>query len=93
MKESQKVFQIGHKIPIGVRLFSEEGIGAGKFKVYDSSILRLLTKWTEELRGKINNAEETIYKRLFKFKNDRGRLINLETTMKRHLYTAAIKEI
>ena len=45
LKDSQKQILIGHKIPIGVKLFSEECIESSKFKVYDSSILRLLTKW------------------------------------------------
>jgi len=45
LKDSQKQVLVGHKIPIGVRLFTEECIGSSKFKIYDSSILRLLTKW------------------------------------------------
>ena len=93
LKDSQKQVLIGHKIPIGIKLFSEECIQASRFKVFDSSILRLLTKWAEELRNKIFNAEETISRRMFKFKNERGRLISLEPTMKRHLYSAALKEI
>jgi histidyl-tRNA synthetase len=84
---------IGHKIPIDVPLFSEDDIESSKFKAYDSSILRLLNKWAEELRNKIVNAEETIYRRRFKFKSNRGRLINLEPTLKDHLYHAAMKEI
>ena len=38
------------------------------------------------------NAEETIFKRRFKFKTDKGRLINLEPNLKAHLYSAAVKE-
>ena len=30
---------------------------------------------------------------MFKFKNDRGRLVSLEPAMKKHLYTAAVKEM
>jgi hypothetical protein len=77
LKESEKQVSICHKIPIDVSLFSEDDIESSKFKANDSSILRLLTKWAEELRNKIVNAEETIYRRRFKFKNNRGRLINL----------------
>ena len=44
------------------------------------------------MRNKIDNAEETIYRRTFKFKNNRGRLINLEPTLKKYLYNAAVKE-
>lgn len=54
--------------------------------------MRLLTKWAEQLRNKIINAEETILKRRFKFKNNRGRLINLQPVMKTHLYQAAVKQ-
>lgn len=92
-KETQRQLLIGHKIPVSVPLFSQEDIKASKFKTYDSSVLRLLAKWAEELRNKIMNPEETIEKRVFKFKNNKGRLINLEPTMKNYLYTAAIKEM
>jgi len=39
------------------------------------------------------NAEETIYRRRFKFKGAKGKLINLEPEMKQHLYKAAIEEM
>jgi hypothetical protein len=45
-RADSKQVNIGHKIPIGVPLFSEEDIEATKFKINDSSILRLLTKWS-----------------------------------------------
>jgi len=47
IKDFQKQVIIGQKIPSGVKLFSEEDIKASEFKVHDSSILRLLTKWAE----------------------------------------------
>lgn len=56
MKDFTKQVLIGQKIPIGVPTFSDEDIESSKFKIYDSSILRLLTKWAEELRNKIFNA-------------------------------------
>ena len=84
---------MGQKIPIGVPLFSDEDIKATKFKINDSSILRLLTKWAEELRNKIVEAEEIIYRRRFKFKDNKGKLVNLEPEMKRSLYQAAIGQL
>ena len=39
------------------------------------------------------NAEETIYRRRFKFKNNKGKRINLDEEMKNHLYRAAIIEM
>ena len=39
------------------------------------------------------NAEETIYRRRFKFKNNKGKRINLDEEMKNHLYRAAILEM
>jgi hypothetical protein len=47
IKDSHRTFAIGHKIPSGVKQFSDEDIEASNFKVYDSSILRLLTKWAD----------------------------------------------
>ena len=82
LKDSQKQVLIGHKIPIGVKTFTDEDIYSTKFKAYDSSILRLLTKWADELRNKITEAEDTIYRRMFKFKNKRGRLITLDNNLK-----------
>lgn len=76
-KVSHKQILIGQKIPAEVPIFSEEDIEAENFKSLDSSVLRLLTKWAEELRNKVINAEDTIFKRWTKFKNNRGRLINL----------------
>jgi hypothetical protein len=92
-KDFQKQVQIGHKIPIGVPLFTEEDIQASNFHIKDSSILRLLTKWAEELRDKILNAEDSIYHRRFKFVNNKGKRINLEPGMRQLLYQAAIGQV
>lgn len=42
-------FSYNQKIPSEAKLFSEKEIRSGKFKVYHSSILRVMTKWAEEM--------------------------------------------
>lgn len=58
----------------------------------DSSILRILTKWAEELREKLENAEETLSKRSHKFKTKNGKFVNLEVDLREKLYFAAQEE-
>ncbi len=77
MKESTRKVQFGQKIPNGTKNFTEEDIKGEFFKIHHSSILRILTKWAEELRNKFENAEEMILKRVYKFKDFHGNLFNL----------------
>lgn len=72
-----KDYLISHKIPPGTPLFTEQEVEGGNFKVHDSSVLRILTKWAEELREKLTNAEETIVKRSHRFKVRSGKLMGL----------------
>ena len=48
---------IGQKIPAEVPPFAIEELEGCKFKAYDSSIVRLLTKWAEELEKTLTNPE------------------------------------
>lgn len=72
-----KDYLIAHKIPAGTPLFTEQELEGGSFKVHDSSVLRILTKWAEELREKLSNAEEAIVKRAHRFKVRSGKLMGL----------------
>jgi hypothetical protein len=54
---NSKDYSIGQKIPNGTPLFTEEELEGANFKIHDSSILRILTKWAEELRNKLADAE------------------------------------
>jgi hypothetical protein len=38
---------IGQKVPPGTETFSDEDIEGSNFKINDSSVLRILTKWGE----------------------------------------------
>jgi hypothetical protein len=46
-------YKIGTKINPNTELYSEAEIKAGFFEVKSTSILRILTKWIEELEKKI----------------------------------------
>lgn len=69
-KDRGKYYAIGQKIPSEVKLFSEKDIKSGHFKIQHSSVLRVITKWTEELRDKFEKADELIRYRIHKFKSN-----------------------
>jgi hypothetical protein len=45
------------------------------------------------LYNKLCNAEEAIYTRLYKFKDNRGKLVNLNIDLRQELYQAAREEL
>jgi hypothetical protein len=69
-KAKAQLFKIGQKIPSEVKQFSEREIKEGQFKVYHASVLRVLTKWSEELYSKLERADELIRSRIHKFKTN-----------------------
>jgi hypothetical protein len=79
-------------VPPGTEVFSDEDIEGSNFKINDSSVLRILTKWGEELRAKLENAEEAITKRAYKFKMRGDKLVNLDMDLREQLYFAAHSE-
>ena len=44
-------YQIGRKLSKNTKTFSKEEIEEGKLEINDSALLRILTKWCEELEG------------------------------------------
>lgn len=76
----------GQKIPSGTRQFTDDDIEGEVFKLHHSSILRILTKWAEQLRSKFENAEEEILTRIHKFKDFNGNLMNMEIDLRAKLY-------
>lgn len=65
----------------------------GYFEVKSTSILRILTKWIEELENKIFKAKEYIQKRSFRFKNHHKDFSKLNSSQKNDLYIEATKQV
>ena len=78
---------------MGTRQFSDEEIEGCMFKSHDTAILRTLTKWVEQLYKKLANAEEMIYTRLYKFKDNKGRLVNLNLDFREEMYHEAREQL
>ena len=61
--------QIGRKLSKNLRKFTKEEIELGKIEIDDSALLRILTKWCEELEGVFKST--TIFS-----KEERFRMMN-----------------
>jgi hypothetical protein len=60
-KESK--FALAQKIPSYVKSFSKNDLKEDKFFVNSSTVLRVMTKWAENLEDLFKNSEMTIKKR------------------------------
>lgn len=61
-------FSIGQKIPSGVRPFSQKDMIDKNFTAKNSAVLRILTKWAENLENIIDNPEAFTTNRSYPFK-------------------------
>lgn len=87
-------YKIGQKINSNTETYTDHEILCETFEVKNSGILRILTKWTEELQGKMKNAEDSILKRPFRFKKSKGfQFVKLNNNQKNDLYQEAKRKI
>jgi hypothetical protein len=87
-------YLIGRKLSSNTELYSDLDIQTEIFDVKNSSILRILAKWTEELELKIINAEENILKRPFRFKKNAAfEFSKLNANQKNDLYQETKRRI
>ncbi len=86
-------YKMGTKLNPNTELFTESEIKAGFFDVKSTAILRILTKWIEELEKKIFHAKEYIQKRSFRFKNSEKSFSKLNASQKNDLYLEATKQV
>ena len=86
------LFAIGQKISSEVKTFTEKEIRSGRFRVHHSAILRVMTKWSQELYKKISQASEKIRHRIHKFKTSSMKLRFCQVEEKEYLYQIASEE-
>lgn len=84
-------FVIGRKINKNTPKYTKPEIENGVFFVKSASILRLLTKWVEQLDDIVRNPEKQIKNSDKQFKDDDGLPIHLYAQIKNGVYKA-IKE-
>lgn len=75
-----------------MRQFSEKEAREGQFKVYHAAVLRVLTKWSEELYQKLEKAGDLIRARIHKFKTNSEGLRFCSVEEKEFLYQEAVRE-
>ncbi len=51
-------FKIGQKLDSNTELYTDNEIAEGIFKVKSTAVLRVITKWIEELSSKIKKAKD-----------------------------------
>lgn len=84
---------MGTKLNLNTELYSDAEIKAGFLEIKSTSVLRIITKWIEELEKKIFEAKEYIQKRSFRFKNARKQYSKLNASQKNDLYLEATKQV
>jgi hypothetical protein len=84
------MFASCQKIPEEAKSFTAKEIRSGQFRVYHASILRVMTKWAEELYSKIEEASDRIRHRVHKFKTKNNKLRFCRVEEKEYLYQAAV---
>lgn len=86
------MFASCQKIPSEAKPFTVKEIRSGQFRIYHASILRVMTKWAEELEDKIKDASQKIRHRVHKFKTRKNKLRFCQVEEKEYLYQAAVGE-
>ncbi len=92
-KNKGESYIIGQKINSATKKFTPKDMELGKFKIYNSSILRIMTKWAEELTEKIFKADDLILKRAYKFKQNNGTFVKLDEDHRYLIYQCANEKI
>ena len=67
--KKEKRYAIGQKIPNYVKPFDKQELREYNFTAKHSSVLRILTKWSEYLEDIFKNANKYIRSRLYPFNN------------------------
>ena len=62
-------FAIGQKIPSNVKPFSKKELKDKNFSAKNSAILRILTKWAENLENIFDHPEAYTTNRIYPFKD------------------------
>lgn len=79
-------FAIGQKIPSSVKPFSKKDIKDKNFSAKNSTVLRILTKWAENLEGIFDNPENTTLNRIYPFKTLTHELVFPTKDLKQKLF-------
>ena len=74
----RKHYALGQKIPASVKPFTREEIKNKEFSAKHSSVLRILTKWAENLEKIFENPEKSVKNRLYPFQAHNGSTCSLK---------------
>lgn len=87
-------YKIGQKLDPNTELYTDNEIAEGIFKVKSTAVLRVITKWIEELSSKIKKAKDEILYNPFRVKmnNDKETQIKLSSGEKNDLYQSALSK-
>ena len=80
--KKDKLFAIGQKIPSYVKPFTKNDMREKKLKVKNSAILRILTKWAENLEKIFEDPETFIRNRVYPFNTTSNELVNPTKSIK-----------
>ena len=71
-------YYISRKLPVDLEMFSEQEIDNGDWKFKKSSLMRVVTKWCDELRHNFKKPEEIAHKHgQFRMKDGSERYLSL----------------
>ena len=84
--KSYSSYLIGRKIPKNTPRYTKNEIQYGVFFVKAPSILRIITKWFEELWEFVNTPLEKLKNTTTEIKDHDGNVLNISTRVKHLLY-------
>jgi hypothetical protein len=85
---------MGQKLPSGLEPFGKNDLKDRNFTAKHSSVLRVITKWAENLEAVFENAEKFVLNRNYPFTTLAGRSVYPTTERKNQIFNqiVALKE-
>ena len=85
---------MGQKLPSGLETFGNNDLKDRNFNAKHSSVLRVITKWAENLDAVFENAEKFVLNRNYPFITLAGRSVYPTTELKKRIFNqiVAVKE-